>query len=166
MDFGSDAEEILFGLSSQDHLEDGWDDSSDDEMLDALNGDEDVMSTSIMFQAAANETAEHTSIEFSSDRVESGFAVPDRYYSALSHGFFPNSSRDSVIVMIENILESIVGKLLDDAQLSITLRTRSRQSRQQLGLAGNANLPRTQDITYPGNNVQDAWRFSKVTCKS
>lgn len=74
--------------------------------------------------------------------------------------------RNAVIARIENMLETIVDGLLDednDAQLTITLRTRSSMTRRQRDVPGDidASQARTQEICYPGSTGQDAWRFSE-----
>ena len=64
------------------------------------------------------------------------------------------------------MLETIVDTLLDEngcAQLSITLRTRSGLTRRQRDGPGDVNATppsKSQEFTYPGTTVHDAWRFS------
>ncbi|KAF2448629.1 DNA topoisomerase IV, alpha subunit [Karstenula rhodostoma CBS 690.94] len=72
------------------------------------------------------------------------------------------SDRDWVIGHIEDLLESIVnGLLAENEQLTINLKTRSGLSRRQQD-AGTIPPPRNIEISYPGNNAQDARRFTVV----
>lgn len=77
---------------------------------------------------------------------------------------YPKKSRNWVIGCIENMLERIVDDLLaENEQLTIKLKTRTRLSRRHLGPVhdpGTIPPPRNVELSYPGNNAQDARRFS------
>lgn len=65
------------------------------------------------------------------------------------------------------MLERIIDGLLEDRdQLSITLKSRTRNPGQTLdpnqGVIPTSTL-RTKEISFPGNTVQEAWRFSETT---
>ncbi|KAJ4346746.1 endodeoxyribonuclease [Didymosphaeria variabile] len=75
-------------------------------------------------------------------------------------------TRDWVIGRIESMLERIVdGLLTESEQLTISLKTCSRLSRRELGPAqdtGTIPTPKDIQLSYPGNNAQDARRFTVV----
>lgn len=63
------------------------------------------------------------------------------------------------------MLETVVDGLLDDAHpVCITLTSRSGLTRRRPN-PSEANeaipSPRVQQISFPGSNAQEAWRFSK-----
>lgn len=62
--------------------------------------------------------------------------------------------------MLERIVD---GLLAEEEQLTINLKTRSGLSRRQLDATrqtGTLPPPRDMELNYPGNNDQDARRFS------
>ncbi|KAK7179564.1 type IIb DNA topoisomerase [Paraphaeosphaeria sporulosa] len=70
--------------------------------------------------------------------------------------------RDCIIGRIEDMLERIVdGLLAGNEQLTIKLKTRSGLSRRHQD-AGTIPSARDIEISYPGNNAQDARRFTIV----
>lgn len=81
----------------------------------------------------------------------------------------PDQYREWVIERIENMLEGIVdGLLADNEQLTISLKTRAGLSRRHLDKSRDGVVvppPKVRELNYPGNNAQDAWRFSMRSCK-
>ncbi|KAF2685142.1 DNA topoisomerase IV, alpha subunit [Lentithecium fluviatile CBS 122367] len=155
MDPGFEFEESLFDFSLQDQRDADWDDGSDDDMLETLYGDNDAMLPFTLSQGFPDglSTVPSDNVDLGGERIELGSAV---------------LNRDGVIARIENILTKIVGALLDDsdeAQLSVALRTRSHLSRRQYDQPRDISAtppPKVQEISYPGNSVQEAWRFTVV----
>lgn len=155
------------------------DENVEDEMLDdAYDPDLDFWDTqSDMILATTDAGHEQTMLEeFKDDDVKSNHQieghgatqiVKDRYCFLIqpTRTWTNLSSRNWVISHIEEVFEKILDGLINhEKDLAITLKSRSSTLRRKSAAplqTGEVPLSMTREITFPGTNVREAWRFSK-----
>lgn len=72
----------------------------------------------------------------------------------------------SIIAKLEDILENVVDCMLAEKPLVIRLKTRSKSTRQILdpvtgGLTNNGSVD-AKEISWPGKNQREAWKFCEL----
>jgi len=76
----------------------------------------------------------------------------------------PCNQTGAVIAKIENIFESITDSILNEKkELMIPLKTRPRRAVDRDDRSNNGNVSTKtsmRNITFPTNNLREAWRFS------
>ncbi|ORY19119.1 Spo11/DNA topoisomerase VI subunit A [Clohesyomyces aquaticus] len=162
----SDAfEEMLFGFpSSQDSVDDAWEDASEEDMLEATFASEPppwiLRSSPDQLPALLDDDPDAMILE-------------DFGESALDESLLENhpiegppirKDRNWVLARIEGMLEEIVDGLLENrGQLAITLKSRSATAGQVMDSSGGrrpASTLKNKEVNFPGRTAQEAWRFT------
>lgn len=70
-----------------------------------------------------------------------------------------------MIGRVEALLEDVLGALVDDTEMVITLRSRvagqTRKTNTKPTKQGGRPLSRLRKITFPGSTAKEAWTFSE-----
>ncbi|KAF2269596.1 DNA topoisomerase IV, alpha subunit [Lojkania enalia] len=159
-------EEMLFELTpSQDALDNMRGRDSEDEEL--LDDSFDVELTPWTLRSSPLQSANSGREDPDSLRLDeppdnkTGVGHPVQQPDNLSRSI---RDRTWIIAHIEHILEKILHGSADEGdQLSITLRRRlcnNRGSIKSAQTSNTANSPKTYKISFPGNSVQEAWKFT------